>query len=293
MSSSEAAVPPERSGEMRAPRDDAGVAIRFSHVCKEYRLYKNDRGRFLAGFLGHARNPWLAGARIAGNDLSFTIRRGESVAFIGRNGMGKSTTLKMICGLSLPDSGTIEVNGRVSALLELAAGFDFALTGRENIAMRGLVMGLGPDDMAAVERKTIEFAELGVYIDQPFYTYSSGMRSRLGFAFAVALEPEILIVDEALSVGDQAFQQKCGARIREIMANENVTVLLVTHSAAVARELCARGIVLDRGAKSFDGPIDDAVAHYESLMLNELPPHLRADVEKRRAKGRERNRLSS
>ena len=251
------------NGLRRGPADE-GIAIRFRDVCKRYALYQNDRGRFFDIFLGRRHNPHLVGVKVAGDKLSFDIRRGEAVAFLGRNGMGKSTTLKMISGLSFPDSGTIQVNGRVSALLELTAGFDSELTGRENIQMRGLIMGWSAERIESLEQRVIDFAELDLYIDQPVRTYSSGMRSRLGFAFAVAIDPEILIVDETLSVGDRHFQKKCMTRIREIMAKEEVTLLFVTHSLPVARELCGRGIVLHEGAKVFDGPIDEAIAHYEN-----------------------------
>ena len=169
----------------------------------------------------------------------------------------------MITGVTFPTSGTVTVNGSVSALLELTAGFDMALTGRENIHLRGHALGLDSDQIAALEPKVVEFAELGVYIDQPVRTYSSGMKSRLGFAFAVSSDPEILVVDEALSVGDKRFQQKCFARVREIMEDENVTVLFVTHSSGAAQEFCTRGIVLDAGTMKFDGSIQDAIAYYE------------------------------
>ncbi len=199
----------------------------------------------------------------ASKDLSFEIKKGEAVAFLGRNGAGKSTTLKMVTGVTHPTSGEIRVEGRVSALLELTAGFDPQLTGRENISLRGQILGLNRSEIKELEPDIIDFAELGLYIDQPMRTYSSGMKARLGFAFAVAIDPEILVVDEALSVGDRAFQKKCIDRIREIMMDENVTVLFVTHTSSTAKEFCSRGIVLDKGTKVFDGTIDDATTYYE------------------------------
>ena len=199
----------------------------------------------------------------ASKDLSFEIKKGEAVAFLGRNGAGKSTTLKKVTGVTHPTSGEIRVEGRVSALLELTAGFDPQLTGRENISLRGQILGLNRSEIKELEPDIIDFAELGLYIDQPMRTYSSGMKARLGFAFAVAIDPEILVVDEALSVGDRAFQKKCIDRIREIMMDENVTVLFVTHTSSTAKEFCSRGIVLDKGTKVFDGTIDDATKYYE------------------------------
>ncbi len=238
------------------------VVIRFSNVTKTYNLYKNDRGRLLGVFKCHPKSSFL-GSVDASKDLSFEIKRGEAVAFLGRNGAGKSTALKMVTGVVHPSSGEVEVKGRVSALLELTAGFDMQLTGRENIALRGQILGLTKSEIAEIEPAVVDFAELGVYIDQPMRTYSSGMKARLGFAFAVAIDPEILVVDEALSVGDKSFQKKCIARIREIMLDENVTVLFVTHASATAKEFCSRGIVLDKGTKVFDGGIDEATEYYE------------------------------
>ena len=238
------------------------VVIRFDHVTKTYNLYKNDRGRFL-GIFNYNKKGMFLGSVDASKDLSFEIKKGEAVAFLGRNGAGKSTALKMVTGVTHPTSGTVEVKGRVSALLELTAGFDMQLTGRENINLRGQILGLKRSEIQKIEPSIIDFAELGLYIDQPMRTYSSGMKARLGFAFAVAIEPEILVVDEALSVGDRTFQRKCIDRIREIMLDENVTVLFVTHASATAKEFCSRGIVLDQGTKVFEGSIDDATAYYE------------------------------
>jgi teichoic acid transport system ATP-binding protein len=252
----------DRSNRKTAVSDE--VIIEFKHVTKAYNLYKNDRARFLAIF-GKCPEGMSLGTVKANNDLSFKIRRGEAVAFLGSNGAGKSTCLKMITGVTYPTSGEITVNGRVSALLELKAGFDKNLTGRENIRLRGQIMGLTQDEIEEIEPRVVKFAGLGVYIDQPYRTYSSGMRSRLGFAFAVSVDPEILIIDEALSVGDRKFRRKCIKRMRKIMNDENVTVLFVTHSTSAAKEFCSRGIVLDHGSKIFDGELDEAIALYDKM----------------------------
>lgn len=253
---------PKKSNIKTAISDE--VIIEFDHVTKTYHLYKNDRARFLDIF-GLCPDSMSLGSVNANNDLSFKVRRGEAVAFLGSNGAGKSTCLKMITGVTYPTSGQIHVNGRVSALLELKAGFDKNLTGRENIHLRGQVMGLSEEEIKKIEPEVVKFAALGVYIDQPYRTYSSGMKSRLGFAFAVSVDPEILIIDEALSVGDRKFKRKCIKRIRKIMTDENVTVLFVTHSTGAAREFCSRGIVLDHGSKVFDGDIDEAIALYDEM----------------------------
>lgn len=238
------------------------LAVRFDHVTKIYRLYKNDRGRFFS--LLKRNNKSFVGEVRASDDLSFEVHKGEAVALIGRNGAGKSTALKMVTGVCHPTSGTVEVNGRVSALLELTAGFDGQLTGRENLELRSQIIGMSRDEFKeVVEPAVIEFAELGLYIDQPMKTYSSGMKARLGFALAASIDPDILVVDEALSVGDRNFQRKCIDRMREIMSQEGVTVLFVTHDSKSAQEFCTRGIVLEQGRSIYEGGIDDAIAYYE------------------------------
>ena len=236
------------------------VAVRFEHVRKTYKLYKNDRQRLLASFTSRVRYDEVN----ASDDLSFVCRRGEALAFLGDNGAGKSTALKMITGVCFPTSGTIEVHGRVSALLELSAGFDMRLSGMENVRMRGQHWGISASEAKDLIPEIVDFSELGKYIDQPMRTSSSGMRARLGFAFASSIRPDILVVDEALSVGDRKFAKKCRTRVRSIIENENVTVLFVTHSTAQAKEFCSRGIVLSHGRTLFQGGIDDAVAFYES-----------------------------
>ena len=236
------------------------VAVRFDHVRKTYKLYKNDRQRLLATFSSRIKCDYIN----ASDDLTFTCKRGEALAFLGDNGAGKSTALKMITGVCFPTSGTIEVHGRVSALLELSAGFDMRLSGMENIRMRCQLWGLSEQEAEELIPSIVEFSELGKYIDQPMRTYSSGMRARLGFAFASSIKPDILVVDEALSVGDRKFSAKCRKRVNDIIQNENVTVLFVTHSTAQAKQFCSRGIVLSHGKTLFEGNIDDAVEFYEN-----------------------------
>ena len=238
------------------------VVIKFENVTKRYDLYRTDRSRVL-GFIHIKRQGDYLGSVEANSNLSFEIKKGEAVAFLGLNGAGKSTALKIITGVCHPTSGNAVVNGRVSALLELTAGFDMQLTGRENIYLRGQILGLKREAIKMIEPEVIEFADLGLYIDQPMRAYSSGMKARLGFAIAVAIDPEILVVDEALSVGDRSFKRKCINRIKEIMQDESVTVLFVTHSSGTASEFCSRVIVLDQGKKVLDAPIAEAIKYYE------------------------------
>lgn len=211
--------------------DNKKVAIEFNHVTKKFKLYKNDKERFRAIFSKRIK-PKI---KVAIDDVSFTINQGESVALFGRNGAGKSTLLKMITGVLYPTNGEITVDGRVSALLELSAGFDPDFTGRENIYFRGQLLGIPENEIKKIEEDIIDFADIGEYMDQPLRTYSSGMKARLGFAINANINPEILIVDEALSVGDKAFRKKCNVKIKEILAEGKVTFLFVTHSTNVAK----------------------------------------------------------
>jgi len=236
-------------------------AVIFKDVTKTYKLYKNDRARFKGLF--SKKVPFKVNNAV--NHMSFEIDRGESVALFGRNGAGKSTILKMITGVAFPTEGEIIVNGQVSALLELSAGFDVESTGRENIYLKCSLMGIPDDEIAKLENDIIEFADLGDYIDQPLRSYSSGMRARLGFAINSNVHPDILIIDEALSVGDRAFRKKCREKVAEIMAVEGVTLLFVTHSAETAKDFCKRGMVLEKGTLLFDGTIDEASEYYNQL----------------------------
>lgn len=236
------------------------VVISFKNVTKEYKLYKNDKARFKGLF--SKRIPFKL--KKAVNNLSFEVRKGDGLALIGRNGAGKSTILKMVTGVSYPTTGEIFVKGKISALLELSSGFDIESSGIENVYLKCSLLGMLQEEIDSVVDDIVEFADIGEYIDQPLRSYSSGMKSRLGFAISVNVNPDILIVDEALSVGDKNFRKKCIKRVREIMEDNNVTLLFVTHSLSTAREFCQRGIVLEKGKKLFEGPIEDAIEFYDA-----------------------------
>ena len=238
------------------------IVIKFDNVTKRYKLYKNDKTRLLSLFCKNIKCK----ENKAVNDVSFTIKKGECVALFGKNGAGKSTILKMITGVTYPTEGTVEVNGRVSALLELTSGFDSEFTGRENIYLKGQILGISNKEIQELEPAIIEFAELDDYIDQPVRTYSSGMKARLGFAINANIKPEILIIDEALSVGDEAFRRKCVKKINEITKNKNVTLLFVTHATNTAKDFCSRGIVMKKGKLMYDGKIDDAIVEYNKII---------------------------
>ena len=236
------------------------VVIEFDHVTKMYKLFKNDKKRLLYTFCKKIKYK----EKRAVNDVSFKIKRGEAVALFGKNGAGKSTVLKMITGVCFPTEGEIKVKGRVSALLELTSGFDPEFTGRENIYLKGQLLGLKDSKIRELEQDIIDFAGISEYIDQPVRTYSSGMKARLGFSISVNIRPEILIVDEALSVGDEEFKNKCIKKVNEIISREDVTLLFVTHATGVAKEFCNRGLLMKEGKLIFDGDITDAIEKYET-----------------------------
>ena len=242
-------------------KQERKVVIRFDHVTKEYKLYKNDKARFKAIFSKRVKYK----LKRAVNDLSFEVRKGEGIALIGKNGAGKSTILKMITGVSYPTSGEIYVDGKISALLELSSGFDLESSGIENARFKCSLMGMTNEEIEEVLPDIIEFADLGEYLEQPLRAYSSGMKARLGFAISVNSKPDILIVDEALSVGDKEFRKKCVKKVREIMADKDVTLLFVTHALSTAKEFCQRGIVLEKGTKLYEGDIDDAIEFYDAM----------------------------
>lgn len=196
-------------------------------------------------------------------DVSFDIRKGETVGVIGRNGSGKSTLLQLVCGILKPTEGTVRVNGRISALLELGAGFNPEFTGRENVYFQGAVMGLSNQEMNACFDEIATFADIGEFIDQPVRTYSSGMFVRLAFSTAVHVVPDILVVDEALAVGDAEFQTKCFERIRQIR-DAGGSILLVTHSAEQVAHLCDRAILLEKGHLIVEGDKNSTLEYYIS-----------------------------
>lgn len=200
-------------------------------------------------------------------DVSFSVRDGESVAVIGANGAGKSTLLSLVTGLAPPSTGTVTVNGRAAALLDLGSGFHPDLTGRENILLNASLLGFSRSRAHALYDQIVEFSELGDFINEPLRTYSNGMMLRLAFSVAVNLEPQILIIDEVLAVGDQKFQAKCREKIFEIR-NQGRTILCVSHVSPTLRELCDRALWLDHGQLIMDGPIGEVSAAYEGRLTS-------------------------
>lgn len=235
--------------------------VEVDKAWKRYRLYHDP----VSGRVKDALMFWRRGRHydehIAVQDVSFSVGRGEVVGIIGANGSGKSTLLKMIGGLLPPDQGRVTVRGRVNALLALGVGVHPELSGRENIFYGTLLLGMSPKESLSKTEQIIDFAEIGEHINHPFYTYSSGMRARLLFAIATSVEPDVLIVDEALSTGDAYFVQKCQRRIAEI-SNSGATILFVSHNLRQVEDLCSRSLVIRAGKLVFDGPVSEAVECY-------------------------------
>ena len=194
-------------------------------------------------------------------DVSFNIGEGECVAIVGRNGAGKSTLLSLVCGLSKPEEGQVEVNGQLAALLELGSGFHPDLTGAENVRLNASLLGFTRARTKALFDPIVEFSGVGEFINEPLRTYSTGMMLRLAFSVALNLDPGILIIDEVLAVGDQAFQEKCFEKIFEFR-NSGKTLLCVSHSAAILLRLCDRALWLDRGELALDGKTGEVLQAY-------------------------------
>lgn len=243
------------------------TAIGFDHVSKWYPRYQSLSYGIKSSLL-HLPETLRALKRErirVLEDVSFQIRKGETVGLIGPNGAGKSTTLALMAGVVAAESGEVMVSSRVSPLLELGAGFHFDLTGAENIILHGVLLGLTRREVASRMEAIIAFSELDASINQPLRTYSSGMIARLGFAIACHLDPEILLIDEILSVGDLSFQLKCNAKIDEFK-RQQVTMVLVSHSMAHVQRLCDRVIWLEKGRVIAEGEPRDILKEYEKAM---------------------------
>ena len=260
-----------RAGASSAPIAPERVkVVKFSHVSKRFVLHTARAKSFqdlLVNLMGKAKRSRppaeLAPPREfwALKDVNFSIYQGEAVGIIGENGSGKSTTLKLISRILYPNSGSVSVRGKVSALLELGSGFHPDLTGRENIFLNGSLLGMGRKEMEDLYERIVDFAELGPFIEQPIKWYSSGMTMRLGFAVAINVNPDILITDEVLAVGDEAFQRKCLEAIADIRRSGK-TIIFVSHALDAVRSLCGRVIWLDHGVVQADGPAGAVIDKY-------------------------------
>ena len=247
-----------------------GAVLRVSHISKCYEIYQKPVHRLYQTLcMGHRnffREFWAL------RDISFEVGCGECIGILGRNGAGKSTLLQIIAGTLQPTTGEVERRGRIGALLELGSGFNPEFTGRENVFLNGTILGLKRREILAKYDEIIDFADIGDFIDQPVKTYSSGMRMRLAFAVQIVTAPDILIIDEALSVGDTAFQQKCMRYLRKFM--EDHTVLFVSHNISSVKSLCSHAIYLKKGRMVTSGePKQVADLCPESCMLRYVLLH--------------------
>src|SRR3989338_2951457 len=247
------------------------IAISVKNLTKKYRIFGHPGDRvkqfFTLGLKQYHRSF------TALDDVSFDIYKGETVGIVGRNGSGKSTLLQLICGILKPTSGTIQVNGRISALLELGAGFNNEFTGRENVYFQGAVMGMTRAEMDARFADIAAFAEIGDFIDQPVRIYSSGMFVRLAFAVAVHVDPDILIIDEVLAVGDTVFQQKCFELIYKLQS-QGTSIIVVSHDPYQIERLCHKAAIMQSGDLSELKPAKEILLHYHEITQKEIPQTL-------------------
>jgi lipopolysaccharide transport system ATP-binding protein len=254
------------------------VSITVNALNKSFPVYEKPHHRLLQMLSSRsAKHRWFREFHALQN-INFEIHKGETVGIVGRNGSGKSTLLQLLCGTLTPSTGSVEVNGRIAALLELGAGFNPDFTGRENVFLNGTVLGLTRREIESRFDEITAFADIGEFIDQPVKSYSSGMYVRLAFAVAIHVQPDILVVDEALSVGDEAFQRKCYARIERIR-NDGATVLFVSHSASTVLELCSRAILLDHGEVLAIGAPKMVVSRYQKMLY--APSDMTASIRAR------------
>lgn len=254
------------------------IAVKATNLNKIYSLYAKPIDR-----LKETINPFSKKIHkdfYALNNISFTINKGESVGIIGSNGSGKSTLLKILTGVLSATSGEIDINGKISALLELGAGFNLEYTGIENIYLNGTILGYSKREMDDKLQKILDFADIGDFIYQPVKTYSSGMFVRLAFAVAINIDPEILIVDEALSVGDARFQQKCYRAMERLMRDK--TVILVSHVPDVIAKYCSRAIWIEKGVLRYDGIAKEALKLYQNYLLNSIEQEEKEDSNNKR-----------
>ncbi|MCC6803422.1 MAG: ABC transporter ATP-binding protein [Anaerolineae bacterium] len=249
-----------------APDTEAVIQVR--NVYKEYNRLRqlslrHETGAALKRILGRYVHKTVHEPFYALRDVSFSVKQGEAVGIVGRNGAGKTTMLRLLSGITRPSKGSINVIGKYATLIGVSAGFNMEMPGRRNIYLNAAFFGWNPDQVRPIEHRIVEFAELGEFIDVPVKVYSSGMVARLGFSIAIHLLPDIIFLDEVLAVGDADFAAKCRDRIWGLR-DENRTIVLVSHSAASVRELCTRALWLDRGQLMMDGTTDEVLEAYET-----------------------------
>lgn len=264
----QASAPLEASqilGRPAIPSDDAPVVIDVDHVQMIFNMASEDLGSLKEYFIKLARHELFFKEFHALEDISFKVHKGEAFGLVGTNGSGKSTMLKIIAGVLEPSRGSVTVRGSIAPLIELGAGFDMELTAKENIYLNGALLGYSREFIDDKFDDIVEFAELRDFLDMPLKNYSSGMVARIAFAIATITVPDVLIVDETLSVGDFLFQEKCMRRIRELVETNNCTVLLVSHDISLVEQICDRVCWIEKGHERMLGPTDEVCAAYKAL----------------------------
>jgi ABC-type polysaccharide/polyol phosphate transport system ATPase subunit len=255
---------------VRQSNNHNDYAIEFRDVSRRFVLHHEHRASFQDWFIGLIRSRGHAEEFWAVRDVTFGVRRGETIGLVGRNGAGKSTLLKLVTRILEPTSGKVKVNGRTYAMLELGAGFHPELSGRDNIYLNGSLYGFSRKEMAQKFQQIVAFSELERFVDTPVKHYSSGMFARLGFGIAVSMEPEILVIDEVLAVGDSSFQEKCLRALADLKAR-GTTILFVSHDADTVRSFCDRAALMVDGQMIDIGPANDVVDHYNRLLMTRVP----------------------
>src|SRR5437763_7857268 len=244
------------------------VAVRASELTKQYDIYRRPVDRLIEAVTRRPRHTVFPALQ----DVTFEVERGETIGIIGQNGAGKSTLLKLLCSVTRPTSGVLDTKGSIASILELGTGFHPELNGRENAALNAAILGLGPAEVKQRLPAILEFSELGTFLDRPVKTYSSRMYMRLAFSVAVNVDPDILVIDEALAVGDGHFQKKCIDKIREFQG-AGKTILFCSHALYYISSICRRTLWLDHGSVMAYGPSLDVVHEYETFLLQRDRAH--------------------
>jgi lipopolysaccharide transport system ATP-binding protein len=251
------------------------IDLEFQHVSKYYKIRQESSGEPIGGAVGRTWRKLFPPSTVfrATDDVSFQVARGEAVGIIGHNGAGKSTILKLLSNITTPTSGEIRIQGRIASLLEVGSGFHPDLTGRENIYLSGSILGMSRSEISKKLEAIVDFAQVRPFIDVPVKRYSSGMFVRLGFSIAAHLEPDILLLDEVLAVGDAAFQERCLSRIEELR-RQNITIVFISHDLNAVQRLCQRVLLMQRGKLVFDGKAHEAIVKYMEGARFQASPRL-------------------
>lgn len=248
--------------------DQAETFIKVENVTKVFKLPHQKTSSVKSAFINFYRRKRTYEMQQALKDISFEVKKGEFFGIVGRNGSGKSTLLKLLAGIYMPDKGAVKVNGKLTPFIELGVGFDMELSGKDNVFLNGALLGFSRKEIQSMYKDIVEFAELSNFMDQKLKNYSSGMQVRLAFSIAIRAKSDILLIDEVLAVGDEAFQRKCFSYFKQLKKNKK-TVVFVSHDMNSVRDFCDRGILIDDGQIKFEGTAKDIAKEYSRLFVEE------------------------